>query len=569
METTVPMLAPDGSSGEIPADKVQAAMSAGFKRAVEMTSPDGKAGYIPEDKQSDAMKAGFKPTAAATEQPGFWENLGHTFGIGKEEAAAREQAFKEHPLKYAAESLAGPAYQLAKGAVGGVMRSTGELGQAVDELRGGNPASASVHAVTAVPIVGPALKKMSDEAPATTPGQSYLSRVASAATPGNVGTAPGTAAQVAPMALGAADAAMPGRAVIPNAPVAAAVKALPAKMLPSLFDNSPEGLITRAARPNKNNVGWEPDIKKALPLMKSAEAKIGAPITDIDGALDAAKLAKQDIWQQYEQRIGPAAMRGATIDGNSVADAMMNSIDKRTAVQNPALVAKIKAIADTYRRPMSLADAEDFIQSNNADLTTYYGKNKVSQQVAQADPTVSYQLAEGDALRSALYNKLDDLTGPGSAQLKKAYGALTNVQKELQGQKLVAARQSPMSLNEQFSTVRGIGEIAKSALNLKLGDAAQGVGDIATARWIKDRLSQDSMISRAFENTQPAQPFLLPRAMPRIAGQLPAQTGTVTPPFHSPMTPGERSAALMQQLRQRQQLRLPAKSAAIPLPPEF
>lgn len=57
---TVPMLAPDGTSGEIPQDKVQDAIKAGFKQAVEMTSPDGKKGYIPLDRQQDAMKAGFR-----------------------------------------------------------------------------------------------------------------------------------------------------------------------------------------------------------------------------------------------------------------------------------------------------------------------------------------------------------------------------------------------------------------------------------------------------------------------------------------------------------------------------
>ncbi len=61
MATTVPMLAPDGTSGDIPVDKVQAATAAGFKQAVFMSSPDGKTGYIPIERQQDAMQARFKP----------------------------------------------------------------------------------------------------------------------------------------------------------------------------------------------------------------------------------------------------------------------------------------------------------------------------------------------------------------------------------------------------------------------------------------------------------------------------------------------------------------------------
>lgn len=61
---TVPMLSPDGTPGDIPQERVQDAVKAGFKQAVLMTSPDGKNGYIPADKQQDAISAGFKPTVA-------------------------------------------------------------------------------------------------------------------------------------------------------------------------------------------------------------------------------------------------------------------------------------------------------------------------------------------------------------------------------------------------------------------------------------------------------------------------------------------------------------------------
>lgn len=66
MATTVPMLAPDGTSGDIPQERVQDAIKAGFKQAVEMTSPDGKAGYIPVERQQDALSAGFKLAAPAS-----------------------------------------------------------------------------------------------------------------------------------------------------------------------------------------------------------------------------------------------------------------------------------------------------------------------------------------------------------------------------------------------------------------------------------------------------------------------------------------------------------------------
>lgn len=80
MATTVPMLAPDGTSGDIPSDKVQAATAAGFKQAVAMTSPDGKTGYIPVERQQDAMQAGFKPIAPPSPPPQTTDPLARALG---------------------------------------------------------------------------------------------------------------------------------------------------------------------------------------------------------------------------------------------------------------------------------------------------------------------------------------------------------------------------------------------------------------------------------------------------------------------------------------------------------
>jgi hypothetical protein len=65
------MIAPDGSTGDIPQERAAEAQAAGFKPAVVMTSPDGKMGYIPRERANDALKAGFKvgqPTTSVEQQ---------------------------------------------------------------------------------------------------------------------------------------------------------------------------------------------------------------------------------------------------------------------------------------------------------------------------------------------------------------------------------------------------------------------------------------------------------------------------------------------------------------------
>jgi len=188
-----------------------------------------------------------KPAAPPAEQPGFWENLGHAFGIGKEEDAQRLADFKAHPVQKVIEALAGPAGMVAEGLYSGGKRIGGELVKAGKSAMEGNAPGAASHAISALPLVGPALDKMSDEAPPDKPGQSYASKVWADATPGNIGTALGTAAQVAPMVLGGLDMAAPKRPLLGEIPT----RAKASKVFESVMQdagNQPVNL-TRAMAP--------------------------------------------------------------------------------------------------------------------------------------------------------------------------------------------------------------------------------------------------------------------------------------------------------------------------------
>lgn len=59
-----PMIAPDGSSGEIPSAKVADAVKAGGKIGAWMLDPQGNRGIIPLDKTTEAIQAGARPIAS-------------------------------------------------------------------------------------------------------------------------------------------------------------------------------------------------------------------------------------------------------------------------------------------------------------------------------------------------------------------------------------------------------------------------------------------------------------------------------------------------------------------------
>jgi hypothetical protein len=304
-----------------------------------------------------------------------------------------------------------------------------------------------------------------------------------------------------------------------------------------ISDPPPNQLLTKAIKPIASNTGWDAAIAKAAPDMKAVEADLGRPISGVDDALEAVSLAKKGIWQQYKAKLhsastpfGDEETGGAMIDGNEVADAMMGSIDKRTQLQRPDLVEHIQKVADTYRRPMGLDEAEDFLQSTNNDLHNYYAKNKVGRQVAQGDPEMGSTVAEGDQLRDSLYSTLDNLTGPGAADLKQRYGALSNVENELLRRKNVAARQQPDSLAEQLGMARAYGKIAVGVARLSPSSLLEGTQSLAAAKWLKTRGTTDAMISRAFQalGTQatPAAPQGPSPTAPAATG---AAAGTAAP----------------------------------------
>lgn len=170
------------------------------EKGITHVFPDGS---TPE-MIAKAMKVKYNGSAPATANAekleGFWESLGHTFGIGKEEAEAQNKELKEHPIRSVARALAGPAGMLAEGGYHGFMRTTGEAGQAMDAaLKEKNPYRAGEHAVYALPFVGAGIKRGVEQL-----GPNELINRA------EVGTALGTAIQTAPLVADAA--AVPIRA---------------------------------------------------------------------------------------------------------------------------------------------------------------------------------------------------------------------------------------------------------------------------------------------------------------------------------------------------------------------
>jgi|GEM_PF-1533381 len=262
------------------------------------------------------------------------------------------------------------------------------------------------------------------------------------------------------------------------------------KSVKDFVSPSVEAALTKGLRPGKAAETFGKTLEDALPYVREAEGASGKPINTVAALDDAVKNAKQSVWKKYEQVLGPNA--NATIDGNAIADKIESSIDPRFDRQDPSAAARIRAYAKTYRRDIPLSEAEDALQSVNADLHTYYAKNKVGQQVAASDPSQAYVLNEGNALRDALNEKLGQLSGKDAAQLKKAYGSLSKLQEMTSKQRGIVANAAPVGLGEQIGMARGLGKIIT-------GHPLEGAADVFGSQYLRDKNNPDTLVKGAFD----------------------------------------------------------------------
>jgi hypothetical protein len=280
----------------------------------------------------------------------------------------------------------------------------------------------------------------------------------------------------------------------------------------------PHDNMIRALKPPKRAGDAADKINLAGQDVQAMAQTLGKPVKTIDDVLEMSHEAKKSVWKEYEDQLG--GNKKASLDGNKIADAMVSSIDARTRTQNPGLVTKIEKIADTYRKPMDLETAEDFLQSANNELDSFYKLNKVGRDAARKSPTMGYKVAEAEALRDGLYDTLDKLTGGNAREIKQRYGALSDLQRWALERKPVYERHQPIGLIESAGRLAGAGQIARGVATAHLGRIAAGLATAAEAKMLRDANDTNNLIDKAFNGPKAFQA--------RAAGPAP------TPPAPTP-----------------------------------
>lgn len=308
--------------------------------------------------------------------------------------------------------------------------------------------------------------------------------------------------------------------------------------------SEPTVMMTQALKPRSTQTKFTGSLAKALPEIKVTEAELGKPIENITDLLAATKAAKQRVRAQYDEIAGPKRAIGTEVDLSAVADAVEKRIPAKLKLEDPTAAQAILDRVAVYRRKFNLEEAEQLWMDTNAELEAFYNKYPIAQRKAlRADPEAARLVAQGDALRDAIYKTLDNPGQPGIArELNRRYGALLDVENEATRRVNVAARQQPESLSEQIGAVRAAGDMARGAWRVAHGDLT-GAADIAsaaaqrsTAKYLKEQQTTDALIKRAIAGVT-TKPGPIPKPVQRpVRGLLP-RGPVVTPPGPDPSGP--------------------------------
>lgn len=302
-----------------------------------------------------------------------------------------------------------------------------------------------------------------------------------------------------PEGRAAADTAVTAVGSLPRKAADAGVAAIIDKSIPL----EPEQMMVKGIKPRAGNLNFEVGLNRSMPELKAVEAATGKPITNVDELIDATKAAKQNIWNQYQDILGPQAQRG--VDASPVADAIQKSTPLKVQIQNPGMAKSIADTASTYRDTFKLSDLEDMLHTTNAQLDAYYDKYPTAARSAAAsNPETAALAAEAKGLRDLIYKRLDSAgDGAAPAELKQRYGSLLNLEEEAYRRRNVAARQQPDSLTDQMGKLQAGMKLGGAALKV-FTDPTGAAVDVGSAlagskisHAIKAANSTDSLIKTA------------------------------------------------------------------------
>lgn len=239
--------------------------------------------------------------------------------------------------------------------------------------------------------------------------------------------------------------------------------------------------------------------------------------------MNQMELARQTVINAknrlIDEKIKPQLDRhpDARIDGNVIADNIMNGVDQYVKDHQPQRYEAIKQYADSFRNPMTLQEVNGKIKSLNAITSQYQrGSGLTKAMIEGSRPMVAAEVDAVNAMRNSMFDKLEQYNEKHTAELRKDYGALVEMQNSIE-------KATPRSHQEQtagsvygrFASPAGVaaGTVAgiEGMAHRPVATAVGGVMGILR-KVVMDRNKPAPTIARAF--TRLGKTSLEPRNVP-------------------------------------------------------
>lgn len=369
------MFAPDGTLGDIPAEKLMAAKAAGFKQGVTMKTADGKLGVIPADRVPAAAKSGLQIVPLQeqeTQHAGFWASLGSDIKDmmkGAATAAATVLSSDPNDIAYRMNQQAQTAKQMSANDDARKAEGRGipyRVGAAANEALGVNVKGEEQSAKE-----GDAMGVL-----------------------GHASAVPVTMAATAGAAKGAR---------VTSAAVKQVASQISDSISPRLYRSALKPSTTLSPAESASIV--QTGIENKIPVSEAGQEKLSNLITDLNGKIKA--------------QIQAGSNAGKTVNARAVASRLPETAAKFANQVNPeADIAAVRASRDEFlaNQPAEIpADkAQELKQGTYAQLKgRSYGELKSA--------TVEAQKALARGIKEELNSQFPELN-EANARLSKLYG---------------------------------------------------------------------------------------------------------------------------------------------------
>lgn len=412
-----------------------------------------------EDDVEDYVNKPYHASPSAPEKPGFGQRLRESFGIPDWDTL--EQQGQAEGDKPASEKLtdalkAGTGYEGLKSTATGVYdwgkRALGNIGQGLQEekeaaqnIKEGGPilqnigkaGAGIVHGgLGSLPFVGEPLEQA---------GQDIVNKNYAGAAGGITGVI--------------------GQAVGPELLHAG-------KFAPGSEMEAAAAEHKAAAPPKKGNIDYDANFQRAAPHL--AEEARNAPVTNMREAHDAANNAIKKIDGQVKGAI--AQIGDEKVNADSILDRARAAVDavKRTPEERAAAMKLLDGLG--VKGQIGIGEADALRERLNAELAGDYDKTGSDRAtLRKTNSAYAANEAAANALRDAIYDKLEERGVKGARDLRRDQGALMEMRDHYRDNIVKAeaadTKEPPGTKLGKLATVGGkaIGGAAGGALGSVLG----------------------------------------------------------------------------------------------------